>query len=51
MDNRKQSNYARKSAYLKTYNHRADKAEGAKPGARVWGFDFPIGAKPWTADR
>lgn len=44
------SNYARKRDYLAAYNRRRQCDELAhldEPGGRVWGFDFPIGEKPW----
>jgi hypothetical protein len=43
----KQSNYARKREYLASVNRKAERAEGAAKGARIWGFEFPAGAKPW----
>ena len=43
----KKSNYARKRDFLNSYNRKADRALGAASGARVWGFDFAEGEKPW----
>lgn len=47
MDTRPKSKYRRKRDYLVAYNRRTESEPGAAKGARVWGFDFAEGEKPW----
>ena len=48
MDTRPKSKYARKRDYLKSYNRKTEAEPDAKKGTRVWGFEFPMGEKPWA---